>query len=162
MQAVCPKSAFLVLKADRHYLLTRGECHIIGPFVIMGTIWVHSEATAFLKADVKLNAYFFLCLLFHCSCTDLAFCVLPASSLAPAQTRSKSVVEATMRTNTARLLVLDPPGLQCPESGGRASGGSFEDLLYNYANECLLQLYQKGNDTNEPTIVSFQSLFCVH
>ncbi|BHF63640.1 hypothetical protein SprV_0200663400 [Sparganum proliferum] len=76
------------------------------------------------------------------------------SSLAPAQTRSKSVVEATMRTNTARLLVLDPPGLQCPESGGRASGGSFEDLLYNYANECLLQLYQKGHDTEKPITVT--------
>uniref|UniRef100_A0A183SRL2 Myosin motor domain-containing protein n=1 Tax=Schistocephalus solidus TaxID=70667 RepID=A0A183SRL2_SCHSO len=69
------------------------------------------------------------------------------SSLAPVQTRTKSVVEATMRTNTARLLVLDPPGLQCPESGGRASGGSFEDLLYNYANECLLQLYQNTPST---------------
>ncbi|KAL7065163.1 hypothetical protein AAHC03_04571 [Spirometra sp. Aus1] len=76
------------------------------------------------------------------------------SSLAPAQTRSKSVVEATMRTNTARLLVLDPPGLQCPESGGRASGGSFEDLLYNYANECLLQLYQKGHDTEKPITIT--------
>ncbi|VDO13883.1 unnamed protein product [Rodentolepis nana] len=54
--------------------------------------------------------------------------------------RSNSEVE--FRERTARVVVVDPPGLQTPEAGGRMSGGSFEDLLYNYTNECLLQLYR--------------------
>ncbi|KAH9282632.1 Unconventional myosin-XVIIIa [Echinococcus granulosus] len=50
--------------------------------------------------------------------------------------------DADLRERTARVMIVDPPGLQTPEAGGRMSGGSFEDLLYNYANECFLQLYR--------------------
>ncbi|KAM7537030.1 hypothetical protein Aperf_G00000067063 [Anoplocephala perfoliata] len=54
----------------------------------------------------------------------------------------RSTSELELRERTARVVVVDPPGLQTPEAGGRMSGGSFEDLLYNYTNECLLQLYR--------------------
>ncbi|KAL5965565.1 Unconventional myosin-XVIIIa [Taenia solium] len=53
-----------------------------------------------------------------------------------------SNLDVDLRERTARVVVVDPPGLQTPEAGGRMSGGSFEDLLYNYTNECLLQLYR--------------------
>ncbi|VDK33552.1 unnamed protein product [Taenia asiatica] len=53
-----------------------------------------------------------------------------------------SNLDVSLRERTARVVVVDPPGLQTPEAGGRMSGGSFEDLLYNYTNECLLQLYR--------------------
>nr|CDS31290.2 myosin xviiia [Hymenolepis microstoma] len=61
--------------------------------------------------------------------------------------RSNSEVE--LRERTARVVVVDPPGLQTPEAGGRMSGGSFEDLLYNYTNECLLQLYRDCQSLND-------------
>ncbi|KAL5110738.1 Unconventional myosin-XVIIIa [Taenia crassiceps] len=51
-------------------------------------------------------------------------------------------LDVDLRERTARVVVVDPPGLQTPEAGGRMSGGSFEDLLYNYTNECLLKLYR--------------------
>ncbi|KAM3172568.1 hypothetical protein ACTXT7_014259 [Hymenolepis weldensis] len=54
----------------------------------------------------------------------------------------RSNLEVELRERAARVFVVDPPGLQTPEAGGRMSGGSFEDLLYNYTNECLLQLYR--------------------
>ncbi|VDL31634.1 unnamed protein product [Hymenolepis diminuta] len=54
----------------------------------------------------------------------------------------RSNLEVELRERTARVVVVDPPGLQTPEAGGRMSGGSFEDLLYNYTNECLLKLYR--------------------
>ncbi|VDM16936.1 unnamed protein product, partial [Hydatigera taeniaeformis] len=54
----------------------------------------------------------------------------------------RSNLDLDLRGRTARVVVVDPPGLQTPEAGGRMSGGSFEDLLYNYTNECLLKLYR--------------------
>lgn len=56
-------------------------------------------------------------------------------------TRRSPELNSSLRP-AARLLIIDPPGLQTPEAGGRLSGGSFEDLLYNYVNECLLQFYR--------------------
>ncbi|KAL3321123.1 Myosin tail [Cichlidogyrus casuarinus] len=38
-----------------------------------------------------------------------------------------------------KLILLDPPGLQVPSACGRASGASFEDLIFNYLHERLFQ-----------------------